>query len=139
MDKIEDDIFEGRAKCPKCNKKVEGFRKLDTLERMTPTNEEPRSNKTLNMQKTRKTSAKNADGSVKNRRPASDFFGLRPSVGDDKGGFFKRAVADDMFKNGGVPAPSAKITAAKDTILRWMMDDPSHKGISESTKPPAAH
>lgn len=73
------------------------------------------------------TNSKLSHETVPQRRPGDDFLGVQPSLGEDDGGFLRRA-----FKNaGGIPTPSAKITAAKDTILRWLKDDPNHQGISE--------
>ncbi|KAH6685784.1 SNF2 family N-terminal domain-containing protein [Plectosphaerella plurivora] len=72
---------------------------------------------------------KNPLAEAPNRRPGDDYFGVQPAFRDEDGGFWDQVVLEDLFGNGGIPTPSAKTTAVKDIVLRWLQEDPGHKGI----------
>lgn len=72
------------------------------------------------------------------RRPGEDFLGVKPSFGELDGEFFIKAVHSSEYGGLGVPTPGAKVTAVKDTVLRWQEEDPDDKGISKSKEPRSA-
>lgn len=67
-----------------------------------------------------------------NRRPGDDFLGTQPKLDSEDGAMRSKIADEDIFGNGGVPVPSAKTTAVKEIVLRWMKEDPNHRGISKS-------
>jgi hypothetical protein len=121
----------GKTLCPECRAEFtdDPFRvpQLDTIYRSQP---QQISNGAVQQPKRRK---KNAEkfGEAPDRCPGDDYFGVQPSFGDENGGLWGKVVLDDMFRNGGIPTPSAKTTAVKDIVLRWIEEDSSHKGISK--------
>ncbi|KAM0325917.1 hypothetical protein ACHAQA_007220 [Verticillium albo-atrum] len=59
------------------------------------------------------------------RRLGEDARGMRPSFDQGDGAFMKIA----SLENGGIPAAGSKLTAVKDTLLRWQKAHPDDKCI----------